>query len=345
MSNKYWWQKFAPLPILTFSILLLLMWRNEALPQAVEENVSRYSGIEFLSTLVEGARAKALGGAFTGVADDISAITKNSSGLMQVFEKQINCIYSSIYNGMANFGSVSLMLIPKNVSRIGISWTYFVVPNIPDTRDVLYTDTEGRTGSNPDEFNPQIHDIIIYDPQLYSSIYDNVFAANAFYLCYVYQMRHSIFTGVNTRYVHLRLLDVTGSTLGVDWTCMYKSSNLRLGVALKNLLSTNIKWQSESGHEDKVPLELSVGASYIFDKLPIKLFSKGVVACEIEFKSVIGVSFGGELWLKDIIALRCGIKQFSNISNYGIGSGIKLRESWVINSLLVATLVQVVKTF
>jgi len=323
------WQRIVAVLLSSFLITFLLGKSDRVFPQATEKGISRYSGVEFLGSIIGSAREKALCGAFTSVADDVSAITKNSSGLMQVLEKQIICTYSSIYNGMANFGSVSLVLIPKSVSRIGMSWAYFVVPDIPDTRNILYTDSEGRTGSNPDEFNPKVHDIIIYDPQLYSSIYSDVFAVNALHLCYAHQIRHSIFMGVGIRYVHLRLLGVVGNTLGIDWSCMYKITNLRVGIALKNLFSTSIKWQS--GYEDRVPVELSAGVSYTFDKIPVKFFSKGVVSCEMEYRTVSGIGFGGELWMKDMIVLRCGIKQFSNVSNYGVGLGIKLRDSWMVN--------------
>lgn len=101
-------------------ILLILL-----LPMSLIYSASGGSGGEYLSTYGSGARPLGMGGAFTGLSDDSSAIYYNPAGLAQVNRKEIYTLFSPIFPGQdVNFYSVSYAQPLFGYGRIGLNWLY-----------------------------------------------------------------------------------------------------------------------------------------------------------------------------------------------------------------------------
>src|SRR3989339_564389 len=77
-----------------------------------------------------GARAIAMGGAFTGLADDVSAEYWNPAGLSRLTGKQVLTMYDVLFEGMSHvylgFGSKLI-----DGSAVGLQVNYFNTGNMP----------------------------------------------------------------------------------------------------------------------------------------------------------------------------------------------------------------------
>jgi len=78
---------------------------------------------EYLATLGNGARALGMGAAFTGLADDASAIYFNPAGLAQVNGKQFYSLFAPIFPGLdVNLYSLAYVHPILGYGRVGVNW-------------------------------------------------------------------------------------------------------------------------------------------------------------------------------------------------------------------------------
>ncbi len=81
------------------------------------------SGGEFLSTYGINARAMAMGSAFSGLSDDISAVYYNPAGISQINVREISTFYSPIFPGEdISFFSFGYAQPIWGYGRAGINW-------------------------------------------------------------------------------------------------------------------------------------------------------------------------------------------------------------------------------
>lgn len=78
---------------------------------------------EYLATLGNGARPLGMGAAFTGIADDTSAIYFNPAGLAQVNGKQFYSLFAPIFPGLdVNLYSLAYLHPILGYGRVGVNW-------------------------------------------------------------------------------------------------------------------------------------------------------------------------------------------------------------------------------
>ena len=99
-------------------------------------------GANFLNLRV-GARAQALGGAYTGYASGVSALYWNTAGIAFEERALVNVTYSSLYSGLDMEQIYGGVVIPVGGNRLAISF------NQLSSGDILRTDEDFPEGGNP----------------------------------------------------------------------------------------------------------------------------------------------------------------------------------------------------
>ena len=183
------------------------------------------AGAQFLK-LGAGARATAMGNAFSAVADDSTALYWNPAGLYQTNQKSLvvahNIMFEDIYYDWASFSK------PIDSGVIGIGVQYLSYGNIMG-RD----NTELETGN----FQP------------------NDLAVTLGYA----RMICGVTAGANLKYITSKIVN-TASAGAIDIGGMYKmmKDKLALAAVVQNL-GTKMKFIDE---KDRLPMNVKLGGSY-----------------------------------------------------------------------------------
>ncbi|RMD97413.1 MAG: hypothetical protein D6814_09540, partial [Calditrichaeota bacterium] len=176
-----------------------------------------------------GVRALALGGAFTGLANDPSAGYWNPAGLAQLDQLQLLASTQKMsLDRRLNFVTAAA---PFGYSgTVGLSWIGMNISGI-----------EGRSGNTP-------------DPDF---IFSN--ADYAFLLSYAMRLFPALYVGGNAKMIYQQLHQQTGYGFGFDLGVLFKLNDyMRLGFAAQNI-ATSVKWSS--GLKESFPNQLRGGVA------------------------------------------------------------------------------------
>jgi hypothetical protein len=251
------------------------------------------SGADFL-TIGVGARALAMGGAFTAVdtGADANAVNWNPSALALVDKPDVTMSYNSLFvdqnQGFLGFASP----LGENRGTWAAGLNYMGITNI-----------EKRT----------------VDSEAPDSTFSN--ENYAFSGSYAKAFGDSVFVGGSLKYVHTSLDNQSENAVAVDAGALYRTGieNLTLGAAMRDL-GTNIG-------PDSMPLDFRGGASYKM------LGQKLTVASDVDWMEAerrAYWSFGGEFWVTPNLGIRGGyefghgVDQLnSTMVGLGVGLGVK----------------------
>lgn len=127
-------------------LLAIAVW-----PSATQAQVSRVSyGNDFLST-GGGARALGMGGAFTGLADDVTGGFWNPAGLVKTDRIQIGLMHSERFNGTVQYDYAAAAWRPDGSDMVfGLSLFRQGVDGIKNTLNAWDRERD-RPVSNPDD--------------------------------------------------------------------------------------------------------------------------------------------------------------------------------------------------
>jgi len=177
------------------------------------------------------SRALGMGGAFTALADDPSAIYWNPAGLASLRFYELIGTYTALsLDRSHNFFSIGIPL--KKYGSIGIGFISFGVNGI-----------EGR-GLAGDVTN----------------MFSN--SENAFYLSYAYEIMPGLSGGISLKMLSHNLQDNSSSGYGFDLGVKYAlSSKILLGLAIQDV-STSVTWNTTSALEEAYPMVYRLGACY-----------------------------------------------------------------------------------
>jgi len=184
------------------------------------------AGAQFLK-LGSGARASAMGNAYSGVADDASAVYWNPAGLNQINEKCISVTHSIMFEDIY-YDWVSCVSPLKGGGVLGIGVQYLSYGKI------MGTDLYGNDLSN---FRP--NDLAVIGS-------------------YGFKAGNVMF-GLSGKYISSQIMK-SAVAYAADVGAMYKISDDRMsfGLAVQNL-GGKIKFK-EAG--DKLPLNIKLGGAY-----------------------------------------------------------------------------------
>ncbi len=265
-------------------IFILLLFFNSELYYSADGG---YAG-SFLRMGI-GARPKALGGAFTAVADDAHAAYYNPAGLPYLKDRYVNFSYMFLsLDRKLNHLSFAQTIKPSGGISIGL--------------------INAGVG-NIYERNFEGEKIGIID-----------YSENAFYFSFAQLINKYISVGLTGKILYHKLYQLTAKGFGLDLGLLAKpAKNLKIGLSIKDL-NAGYSWNSNEIYErgtatkDKFPIVTRLGTAYYIEKY------NSIVAFDIEKnqKSDLKLHFGLEKTWKNKFSLRGGI----NNGNLCFGGGL-----------------------
>lgn len=297
-----------------FLALAVLLLSTNLFPQTV---IGKYAG-EFLNIGV-GGRPSAMGGAFAGAANDITAAYYNPAGLAFLDFPQAALMHDERFGDLINYnyGAAALpfgkdMTFALSIMRLGID-------GIPDTRNAL-VDANGDG----------VLDITNNDVLDYSRVTEFSNQDWAFYLSAAKRYSDDLYIGANFKIIYRSLAEYSAAGIGFDVGAVYTPmENLYLGANLQDITTTLVAWNT--GRNELISPTAKLGAAYKLEIL------NGILMPAVDFDvrfenrrssamaSLGPISFdihsGLEFFYNNLFAVRGG---YSEVGQFTVGAGIKL---------------------
>jgi len=269
-----------------------------------------------------GGRALGLGGAYTALARDVSAIYWNPAGLANIEYPQVMLMHSQLYRNAANYNFAGFAL-PMGESRtLGFGIIRVGVD------DILVTELTNPALKLGDIYPNENGELVENRPRVVGTISD---AEYAFYLSYAIKRSERFSYGGNVKVLHKGVGDNSAWGLGFDISMMYNpTGNLFVGANLNDVTSTILAW--DTGRKEIIvpalklgvtyPLTLPVFGGYVSPAIDVEMRFEGRdYAAQVAAGPVSAdIHFGGEYQFNDLLAVRVG----SDAGNFAAGAGIRL---------------------
>jgi hypothetical protein len=252
------------------------------------------SGFSFLK-ISPSARAAGMGDAFTAVANDVTTIFFNPAGLTNInnFDFSFNhtnwIVNSSLISGVIGFPF-------GQRGALGISVISFATEEFEETT-IFEPEGTGRM--------IKAGDIAIA-------------------LAYALKLTDRLSFGLKGQYLEEFIDDDKAKGFAFDFSTFYMSGfrDLTIAMVMKNF-GPDAKFLTK---KFKLPLYFNVNtAMSLLGKQggPIQLLLSVESAFATDYRDRYHV--GSELWIADMLALRCGYKFFYDTEDWTIGAGLKLK--------------------
>ncbi|MDI6740293.1 MAG: PorV/PorQ family protein [Candidatus Edwardsbacteria bacterium] len=313
----------------TITILLaLVLMVSAAAAQPEYSNVGR-SGLTFLK-IAPSARAVAMGGAFTSIANDASALFYNPAGLIRI--KKIDFLFSHanwIYD--INHEYIGVVVPAGLIGTFGFSATFVSMGEIQTTRtDDIATVMREDKGEGLPTY----------------SCGDLALGAS-----YAYRFTDKFSAGITAKYAQEKISDMSAGGLSFDIGTYYMTGfkSLRIGMAIVNF-GTDIEFSGKDIQKEVVepewpdnftgtlwegmttafalPLQFKLGLAYDFAlpaSMTVTATGELVHPNDGSEKLLLGMEYG---WNKTVF-LRAGYKydpdayeKKSGMDNFNAGFGL-----------------------
>ena len=301
---------FLLLPILFISLA----------PIKAQTVFGKYAG-EFMAIGV-GSRPLGMGGAFVGVADDVTAGYYNPAGLANLNYPQISLMHSEQFGDLVNYDYGAVGIPFGTDMSFGLSIMRLGVDGIPDTRNALI---DGQTGELINDINN------IFARLDYSRITEFSNQDWAFYLTFAKRQSENFYWGANIKIIRRDIAEFGATGIGFDVGVLYMpAENLTLGVNIQDITTTLIAW--DTGRNELVSPTLKLGSAY-----KITGFLGGYIMPVLDFDirfenrqfasqfNLGPVSFdmraGLEIDISNLVYIRGG---YSDVKQFTVGAGVKL---------------------
>jgi hypothetical protein len=243
------------------------------------------AGAPFLKIGV-GAKAVAMGEAFSALANDITAVYWNPAGLIQLTKPEISTMYNDWFEGIGH-GFLGFAFPTSRSKAVGFSIIHLGVGKIPGYAQI--------------------------DEDYYESTGNFYARDTAFAFTYATVLTEAISFGMNIKGIVQKIENEEASSFAIDLGQLYQPpiDGLTLSAVVQNI-GPRIKYSVEG---DKLPLTLKFGSVYRVRVQPL------IITCDLTkpIDNNWKINFGMELWFKDIIALRGG---FNSQLFKDLGAGI-----------------------
>ncbi|CUT01301.1 PorV/PorQ family protein [Candidatus Chrysopegis kryptomonas] len=276
---------------------------------------SKYAG-DFLNIGV-GGRALGMGGAFTSIANDVTAGYWNPAGLAEISNSQIILMHDERFAGIVNYDYIAFAFKPSNSYSLAISLIRIGVDDIPFTENAFF-DNNGNGIFDPD--------VDRLDPERFSFVSSSDWVG-IFSLGKISDGKLSI--GGNVKLIYRKIEKNNGIGIGFDFGVKYKISNFAIGAVLKDATSTLVAWNT--GRNELIAPSLSTGISREFQILWGKFTPAIDLILRFEGRkrtAFLGTNFlsadfniGAEYTFKEIISIRTGLTENKEFT---LGTGLKL---------------------
>ncbi len=306
---------------------------------------AKYGG-SFLEIGV-GARAVAMGGAYTAMAEDGYMFYWNPAALATLQNLSVVAQHAKLFNGLEHHNILGITQPIFGGNYISINWIRLSVPDIP----LFYSDNLTIYGVNGwsrrmDEAQGTLdmlleQNVALTDPALGYSDYNN----DAIYLTFskmnffnidfgwqYFVLPVEMPVGINFKIIKQSLFDYNASGIGMDLGWMFRFGfndlfdkeylgKFAMAVMLKDVWQTKLTWDNDTRHSDLIKRTFATGFSYW---QPIKELNSSItISYDYHYQYQASHHFGMEYMLGEKIGLRFGL----NDGNFTFGSGIKI---WIL---------------
>jgi hypothetical protein len=280
----------------------------------------KYAG-EFMAIGV-GSRPLGMGGAFVGIADDVTAGYYNPAGLANLNYPQISLMHSEQFGDLVNYDYGAVGIPFGTDMSFGLSIMRLGVDGIPDTRNALI---DGQTGELINDINN------IYARLDYSRITEFSNQDWAFYLTFAKRQSENFYWGANIKIIRRDIAEFSATGIGFDLGAFYVPlENLTIGANLQDITTTLIAW--DTGRNELVSPTLKLGSAYkitgflggyIMPVLDLDIrFENRRFASQFNLGPVsFDVRAGLEVDISDLVYIRGG---YSDVKQFTVGAGVKL---------------------
>ncbi|KAA3632453.1 MAG: hypothetical protein DWP97_10960 [Calditrichaeota bacterium] len=244
---------------------------------AVSSNVGT-SSFPFLKINIS-ARAVAMGGAFTGLADDESALYYNPAGIASFEQKRYILGYHNYFYDMQN-GFVGIIKPAGNSNVYGLYIGYLNYGT--------FTETEENTGNVLGDFSGG----------------DLVFAFS-----FAHKKSHQLSFGGTAKFIYEKIQDYSATGAAVDLGIKYISDRGKFGAGL-TIQNLGAQLSALGEEKDKLPTAIRGGVSY----KPKGLFMTLVSDVVLPFDNDPYIALGTDYHKFKPLFLRLGWNSFG--SNY-----------------------------
>ncbi|MCB5278510.1 MAG: hypothetical protein LHW59_03185 [Candidatus Cloacimonetes bacterium] len=289
----------------------------------------RYAG-DFMM-IGAGVRALGMGGAFSALADDGSAIYWNSGGLSQIRESEVSAMHAFLYGDLASYDFLSYVQpLPNDVS-IAFNVTRLTVSDIPyfDEKYLLGTNVDERINNMNDQL-PGIPDGTFRSTDdLYQFAFSKTIRFGANMGWQFFEIPFELGMGGNVKFIQRRIKDNLGSGTGLDLGVKLRTDmavlfdedslgDLNFGINFQDVAGTSILWDTNSEMRDKVLFNTKTGIALVQPITSIK----SVFSLAYDYDYVYqGTSHYGLDWNYDERAnLRIGYYD----KNFSCGASLKV---------------------
>ena len=298
-------------------LFLLIALVTFFIPQSNAQTVfGKYAG-EFMAIGV-GGRALGMGGAFTAVANDVTAGYYNPAGLANLNYPQISLMHSEQFGDLVNYDYGAVAIPYGNDMSFGLSIIRLGVDGIPDTRNALYdANGDGVVDINSDRLD-------------YSKITEFSDQDWAFYLSFAKRHSENFYWGVSVKIIHRDIAEYYANGIGFDIGAYYSPmENLFVGANIQDVTTTLVAWKT--GRNELISPTAKLGTAYRLNilggtvtpalDLDIRFENRRSSAYgnlgTISFDSHLGL----EYTFKNLFSIRGG---YNDVKQFTVGAGIKL---------------------
>jgi long-subunit fatty acid transport protein len=259
-------------------VLALALVISAAAAQPDYSNVGR-AGLTFLK-IVPGARAVAMGGAFTAISNDASAVFFNPAGMTQVKKNDFLFSHTDWISDVSH-EYVGLVVPGGLMGTFGISACFVTMGEIQTTRI--------------DDITTVMREDLGEGLPTYSS------SDLALGLSYAYRFTNKFSAGLSAKYATEKIADMSAGGLCFDLGTYYLTGfrTLRVGMAIVNF-GTDIKFSGKDLQEERIDTSMPsnfTGTAYerMTTSFPLPLQFKLGLAYDFMLPSNMVVTTAGEL--------------------------------------------------
>jgi len=304
-------KKFA---FFSASALLLI---NSSNAQTV---FGKYAG-EFMAIGI-GGRPLGMGGAFTGIADDVTAGYYNPAGLANLNYPQIALMHSEQFGNLVNYDYGAVGIPFGEDLTFGLSIMRLGVDGIPDTRNALI---DGRTGELIKDINN------IYARLDYSQITEFSNQDWAFYLTFAKRQSENFYWGANIKIIRRDIAEFSANGIGFDVGAYWLPiENFWGGGGGEGVGTTLVAWST--GRNELISPTLKIGGAYriveilgghIMPALDFDVrFENRQFASNFNLGPVSFDMHAGLEWnIQNLVYIRGG---YNDVKQFTVGAGVKL---------------------